>query len=113
MGFARGAASALRQACEHIVAITDPKQIFPLVRILLSSDGTLPVGVAPLVVVRPGKLHGAKALRPSLIEAYSRLSGKSSSCRWQGLVRLADLAGPLEMSPSLPLLTPLKAASSM
>ena len=62
MGFARGAASAQRQACEHIVAITDPKQIFPLVRILLSSDGTLPVGVAPLVVVRPGKLHGAKAL---------------------------------------------------
>ena len=49
---------------KHLAAITDPKQVGPLLRVLDGYPGTLPVRcalrLAPLVFVRPGELRRAE-----------------------------------------------------
>ena len=49
---------------KHLAAITDPKEVGPLLRLLDGYRGTLPVRcalrLAPLVFVRPGELRKAE-----------------------------------------------------
>ena len=58
--------------------------------------------------IAPDRPTASEALR-----SFVRLPGKSSSVRWQSLVRLWYFCGPLGICADFPLLTGQEAASSM
>ncbi|MCP5191186.1 MAG: integrase arm-type DNA-binding domain-containing protein [Pseudomonadales bacterium] len=90
---------------QHYPAITDPKEIAPLLRAIDGFTGTLPVKtalkLAPLLLVRPGELRQAEWAEIDLEAATWNIPGEKMKTRAHHLVPLPvqALKALLELQP--------------